>query len=119
MRTAIIAAFVAVLGLGFNMPTQAKDMSKGMKTIEKVKTDCKSDLKKFCSEVTPGEGRVAACLNSNEDQLSSKCKNTWLTTKETISKKIDKADVQFRKDCNEDVQKFCADVPSGRGRILA
>jgi hypothetical protein len=93
--------------------------SKLEKKVKEVQAACKSDIDQFCSKVNPGEGRMAACLNSVEDQLSSGCKKTWTDTKTGISKKIDKADVAFRKDCGEDVQKYCSDVPSGRGRILS
>jgi Golgi apparatus protein 1 len=83
----------------------------------KLKTACKSDVDKLCSDVTPGEGRIAACLDSKEDQLSPGCHKEWISTKAEISKRIDKAEVAFRRDCGTDVQKFCANVPSGRGRL--
>ncbi len=84
----------------------------------KLKAACESDAKTLCADVTPGEGRVASCLDSKENQLSPQCKTVWTDTKTKISKAMDKANVNFRKNCSTDAQKFCADVPSGRGRIL-
>ena len=85
----------------------------------KVKANCKSDVDKFCSDITPGEGRIAACLDSKQDQLTPDCHTAWISTKAEISKRIDKADVAFRRDCGGDVQKFCSNVPSGKGRLLS
>jgi hypothetical protein len=41
---------------------------------------CSQDLRQFCSEVTPGEGKVLACLWAYEDQVSPPCAmalKTW------------------------------------------
>ena len=34
---------------------------------------CEADLEEFCSEVTPGEGKILACLWAYEDQVSAAC----------------------------------------------
>jgi hypothetical protein len=41
-------------------------------TIEK----CAVDLARFCGDVTPGEGRVLACLHSYADQVTSACEES-------------------------------------------
>jgi Golgi apparatus protein 1 len=86
--------------------------------IESAKSQCEADIQKHCSDVTPGEGRVAACLESKDDQLSDACRAARLNLASVISERMDKATVAFRKSCGSDVKKFCADVPPGRGRIL-
>ncbi|MGZ3707373.1 MAG: cysteine rich repeat-containing protein [Bdellovibrionota bacterium] len=93
--------------------------SKFEQKLSQLKSTCQSDIQKFCSDVTPGNGRVAACMNSKEDQLSPACAGAWSDAKAKISKKIDQAEVAFRKDCGSDVQKFCANTPSGKGRLLS
>jgi len=87
--------------------------------VSDVKSSCKADVEKYCSDITPGEGRVAACLDSREDQLSEKCRTSWSSTKASISRELDKTEVAFRKSCGSDVKKFCSNVPSGRGRVLS
>jgi len=37
---------------------------------------CRTDFDKLCSNVTPGGGRVLACLQSHAGQLSSSCAQT-------------------------------------------
>jgi hypothetical protein len=88
-------------------------------TASQLKSACGADMKKLCSDVTPGEGRIVSCMNSKEDKLSPSCATAWGNTKARISRKIDQADVAFRRDCGSDVQKFCSNVPSGKGRILS
>lgn len=43
---------------------------------------CKPDIKRFCSEVPPGEGRVKACMKAHLPELSEPCKEAlfqaWL-----------------------------------------
>lgn len=35
---------------------------------------CKTDYDKFCAGITPGGGKVIACLDAKRDQLSASCK---------------------------------------------
>ena len=34
---------------------------------------CKTDLKAYCSQVNPGNGRIISCLYAHEDRLSESC----------------------------------------------
>jgi hypothetical protein len=36
--------------------------------------ECRGDLQKFCSDIQPGQGRLLACIDKNEMQLSGRCK---------------------------------------------
>lgn len=61
----LIAVFGAGLGLALALPAAA----------EKGKGPCAEDAAKFCKDVKPGEGRVAACLKEHEKELSQACKD--------------------------------------------
>lgn len=43
---------------------------------------CKQDIKQFCSQVPPGEGRIKACMKAHLHELSEPCKEAlfqaWL-----------------------------------------
>jgi hypothetical protein len=68
---------------------------------------CQADVKKLCPGVKAGHGRVLACLESKEDQVSQACKDDF------------KAKAQAVYDaCKSDVEKFCATVEKGQGRVL-
>jgi hypothetical protein len=47
-----------------------------------VLTACKGDIKRFCSNVPVGNGRIKACMKSHLPELSEQCKETlfqaWL-----------------------------------------
>src|SRR5512139_1057413 len=38
-----------------------------------VADGCKAEIDTYCKDVTPGEGRVLACLFAREDKLSMRC----------------------------------------------
>jgi len=41
--------------------------------IDTVANGCKAEIEKYCANVTPGEGRMLACLYAHEDKLSGRC----------------------------------------------
>ncbi len=41
--------------------------------IQRVEGACGSDIERFCSDVTPGGGRLATCMDAFSDQLSRSC----------------------------------------------
>ncbi len=45
------------------------------KKTKEVQTACQTELKQYCANVTPGEGREFACLKAYEDKLSASCKD--------------------------------------------
>jgi hypothetical protein len=87
-------------------------------SVTKVREECKSDVSKLCKSVPEGEGRVMSCLWTKRGDVSDSCKKSISEADAAASRALDKADVQFRKSCGADVQKFCSEVPSGKGRLL-
>jgi hypothetical protein len=39
-----------------------------------VANECRDDLKTYCSEIAPVEGRLLKCLDKNKEKVSSRCK---------------------------------------------
>src|SRR3954470_24208420 len=39
----------------------------------KLQSACGSDLKSYCSTVTPDEGRLILCMEAHDDKLSPQC----------------------------------------------
>jgi hypothetical protein len=54
------------------------NMAEGKQKMEEkmqaIKQACGADLKQYCANVTPGEGREFACLHSYSDKISAGCK---------------------------------------------
>ena len=86
----------------------------GAAGAEDVRHGCKEDVKKFCSDVTPGEGRIMDCLKAHGDKISPQCKETMHEKMEKMHEKAKEAHAA----CKEDIQKNCADVKPGEGRIM-
>ena len=42
---------------------------------------CKADYDKYCAGTPPGGGRVVACLNKQQNQLSDACKKVLASRK--------------------------------------
>lgn len=71
---------------------------------------CSEDVAKFCKDVRPGGGRIAACLTAHENELSPSCKAS-------IGGARAKAK-DWQQACAADAEKYCRDTKAGRGRIL-
>ncbi len=68
MRYAAIGVAIIGMVLMFNGSVSAQQT-----LIDSVAKGCDQELKTYCKDVTPGEGRVLACLYAFSDKLSGKC----------------------------------------------
>ncbi len=84
--------------------------------LEQVKTGCKSELETYCSKVTPGEGRVLACLYAYGDKLSGKCEFALYDAAAQLDRAVAALNYAAT-ECNTDIEKFCSDIQPGEGRI--
>jgi len=84
---------------------------------ETVKDGCKAELESYCKGVTPGEGRVLACLYAHEDKLSAKCEFALFDAAVLLERAVS-ALAYTAYECEDDLEKYCADVPVGEGRLL-
>ncbi|HLE01221.1 MAG TPA: cysteine rich repeat-containing protein [Bdellovibrionota bacterium] len=55
-------------------PPAGEDTSSQHEQAMMKQGPCSSDLKQYCKDVTPGQGRIAACLKANGDKLSGGCR---------------------------------------------
>ena len=60
-----VAAVAAILG---SPAAMAQD-----DLIDYLVTECESDIANFCSQVTPGNGRLLHCMAAHEDKISGQC----------------------------------------------
>jgi hypothetical protein len=85
---------------------------------QSVLESCVKDIKTYCSDVTPGNGRLSACIYAHEDKISDKCD----VATDNISTLLDWFLEEVRNtydQCANDVQKYCAGTKFGGGRILS
>jgi Cysteine rich repeat len=88
------------------------------KLIASVKEGCQKELDSFCKEVTPGEGRLLACLYAYEDKLSGRCEYALYDASAQLEHAV--ATLTYvANECAEDLEKHCASVKAGGGRLAA
>src|SRR5215510_15189670 len=86
--------------------------------IKSVKEGCKTELETYCKDVTPGEGRVLACLYAREDKLSGRCEYALYDASIQLDRAVN-ALSYFANECDTDLEKHCAAIAPGEGRIVA
>jgi sporulation protein YlmC with PRC-barrel domain len=71
--------------------------------MDRVEDACADDFEELCGQVTPGEGRLAACVHANADQLSRRCRLTLFIT----SRRIRQAVANFADECGATLRAQC------------
>lgn len=77
-------------------------------TVTLAASPCAADVKKFCSNVQPGAGRIKKCLEAHQAELSDACKARVQNPKPASER---------QHACAADARKFCKGVRPGGGRI--
>jgi hypothetical protein len=95
----------------------AGNLSAQESLIETVANGCKTELETYCKTVTPGEGRVLACLYAYGDKLSGKCEYALYDAAARLERAV-AALTYVAKECEADIVANCAEVKAGEGRIL-
>ena len=85
--------------------------------VDTVANGCKEEIEKYCKNVTPGEGRVLACLYAYEDKLSGKCEYALYDAAAQLERAVAALSYVVN-ECSSDLRKFCGSVAAGEGRLL-
>ena len=104
---------LGVLALAAATPAMAQDS-----LLEYVLTSCEADLKQYCSQVTPGEGRLLHCAAAHEDKLSGQCSYA-LYQAASLLEQLAVAIAYVAQSCETEIKTTCADVKAGEGRIVS
>jgi hypothetical protein len=114
--------FLPLLGiLSISSAYAQTDIAKAIKEklaaeVAKLESSCGDDIKKYCSTVTPGEGRMIYCMQAHEDKISPKC---------AFDLEEAATDVQLSADnlkdaisaCKAEITGVCGKTQPGEGRI--
>src|SRR5512147_2078963 len=52
----------------------AAQLERVVNALAYTATECKDDLKTYCADTKPGQGRILQCMEKNEAKLSKRCK---------------------------------------------
>ena len=104
---------LGILAVAVAAPAFAQDS-----LLEYVVTSCEADLKQYCSQVTPGEGRLLHCAAAHEDKLSGQCQYA-LYQAASLLEQLAVAIAYVAQSCETEIKTLCGDVKAGEGRILS
>ena len=85
--------------------------------IEYLVEACETDIESYCSQVTPGEGRMLHCMAAHEDKISGQCQYAFYQAA-TLLEELATAITYVANECATDIQTHCSDIAMGEGRIL-
>jgi hypothetical protein len=85
--------------------------------VRTVKEGCNKEINTYCKTVIPGEGRVLACLYAHSEKLSNRCEYALYDVAAQLERAV-AALTYIANECNDDLEKYCAAVRPGGGRLL-
>ncbi len=109
---------VALLLLALPAVAAEDPLQKGVQgALDTFTQGCQQELTTFCKNVTPGEGRILACLYAFQDQLSPKCEYALYDSVSQLDRTLTNLSYVVG-ECRDDLKKNCAEVKPGEGRLL-
>ena len=110
-KRVVLLAVVAMFFVSVSSAWAVEDL------VETVATGCEKELTTYCKDVTPGEGRILACLYAHSDKLTGQCEYALYDAAVQLRKFVSVLSY-VANECDADMDKFCAEVAAGEGRIL-
>jgi Cysteine rich repeat len=78
---------------------------------------CQQELTTFCKDVTPGEGRILACLYAFQDKVTPRCEYAVYDSIGQLDRTLTNLSYAIG-ECRDDLKSHCADIKPGEGRLL-
>lgn len=86
--------------------------------IDYLVTECEGDIENYCSQVTPGNGRLLHCMAAHEDKISGQCSYA-LYRAASLLEQLTVAINYVAQECKTDIETHCGDVAIGENRVLS
>lgn len=109
LKNTLLTACFALLSLSGPLAAQG--------IVETVQQGCAAEIEAYCSQVSPGEGRLLACFYAHEDKLSGQCQYALYSASAQLEQAVSALDYVATQ-CHDDLMKHCANVQIGEGRVL-
>lgn len=118
------SAFVLVVACSTAAPGHAQsDIAKTfvdqlIGQVAKLEKSCAKEIKRYCSTVTPGEGRTIYCMQAHEDKVGPGC----LYDLQEVVHALEASGEALKgavNACRGDIASKCGTVQPGKGRIAA
>ena len=96
----------------------AGGVAKGQAQVaETVSKGCGKEFQTFCKDVTPGEGRLLACLFAHEDKLSPQWEYVLYDSAARLGFLINTLSY-VANECRDELTKLCYNIKPGEGRLV-
>ena len=121
MRSVILIGIMLCIMIICTVPATAQQkgpaeaLAQGL--VETVATGCEKELAAYCQGVTPGDGRILACLYAHADKLSGQCEYALFDAAAQLEWAV-AALAYLVNECGDDLDTYCVGVPAGEGRLL-
>jgi hypothetical protein len=109
LRTPVLSAIAVLMCMSGSL--FAQDI------VDTVEKGCAAEIQSFCSQVSPGEGRMLACFYAHEDKLSGQCQYALYSASAQLEQAVSALDYVATQ-CHDDLMTYCAEVQVGEGRVL-
>ena len=113
-KRVVLLAVVAMFFLSISAALAVDAVDNVIETVDK---GCKKELTSYCKDVTPGEGRILACLYAHSDKLTGQCEYALYDAAAQLERFVS-ALTYLANECDADLEKFCAEIAVGEGRVL-
>jgi len=84
--------------------------------IDRALQACQPEIEAYCSQVTPGGGRILACFVAHEDKISGQCGWAMYEAMQELDAFVT-AISYVAEMCWDDLVEHCAEVEMGEGRV--
>ena len=111
-RTSIGRAFGAAALLFATAGVQADD-----KALTVALDACRAEVAEYCKNITPGQGRVIACLYAHQGNISATCEYVLFDAAADLQNIMGDMH-EVGKACKADIEHLCSGVEVGQGRML-
>lgn len=109
LKTTMMSAIAVLMSLSGTVSAQG--------IVETVEQGCATEITTYCSQVSPGEGRLLACFYAHEDKLSGQCQYALYSASAQLDQAVSALDY-LATQCRDDILKLCGEVQVGEGRVL-
>ncbi len=110
MKKIVLVAIVGIILLGVTGVWAQEDV------VDEILAACQPEIEAYCSQVTPGEGRLLACFYAHGDKISPRCEYALYEGAAALEQ-FANALTYLATECHDDLLKFCGDVEMGEGRV--
>jgi hypothetical protein len=109
-----------VLGLALALPAFAAEdpLKQGVQgALDTFSEGCQQELTTFCKDVTPGEGRILACLYAFQDKVTPRCEFALYDSIGQLDRMLTSLSYAVG-ECRDDLKTHCSEIKPGEGRLL-